>query len=162
MALFDKLNQVAKNIGNKTSDAIETGRLNSRINSEKAAAGEELAKIGEFYYTKYAESGEAEPELIELYQSIKAHYAAADEAKAEIERIRSDNAPAPASAPAAAPAQLFCRDCGAAYSAGTKFCPSCGARLEPEAPKERFCPECGVAIEPGVRFCGSCGHKMEG
>lgn len=50
MAFFDKLGGLAKNIGDKTSDAIEINKLNSRINSEKAAAGEEMKKIGEFYY----------------------------------------------------------------------------------------------------------------
>ena len=47
MALFDKLNQVAKNIGDKTSDAIETTKLGNKINAEKAAAAEDLKKIGE-------------------------------------------------------------------------------------------------------------------
>ena len=31
MALFDKLSDFAKNIGDKTTDAIETGKLNSKI-----------------------------------------------------------------------------------------------------------------------------------
>ena len=46
MAFFDKLNQMAKNIGDKTSDAIETSKLNSKINAETTAAGEDLKKIG--------------------------------------------------------------------------------------------------------------------
>lgn len=44
MAFFDKLGDLAKNIGDKTSDAIETNKLNSKINTENAAAGEELKK----------------------------------------------------------------------------------------------------------------------
>jgi len=40
MAFFDKLNQVAKNIGDKTNDAIETTKLSSKINAEKSAAAE--------------------------------------------------------------------------------------------------------------------------
>ena len=66
MAFFDKLNQVAKNIGDKTNDAIETTRLNSKINAERSAAGEELKKIGEFYYARFAASGEAAPEVLEM------------------------------------------------------------------------------------------------
>ena len=50
MAFFDKLNDFAKNISDKTTDAIETGKLQSKINNEKNLAGEELKKIGEFYY----------------------------------------------------------------------------------------------------------------
>ena len=46
MAFFDKLNSFAKNIGDKTSDAIETTKLNSKITAEKAAADQELIKVG--------------------------------------------------------------------------------------------------------------------
>lgn len=83
MAFFDKLNQVAKNIGDKTNDAIETTRLNSKINAERSAAGEELKKIGEFYYARFAASGEAAPEVLEFCQSAKARYDAAAAARAE-------------------------------------------------------------------------------
>lgn len=54
MAFFDKLNDLAKNIGDKTNDAIETGKLNSKINSENAAAMEEIKKIGTYYYNLFA------------------------------------------------------------------------------------------------------------
>lgn len=74
MALFDKLNQVAKNIGDKTSDAIETTKLNNKINAEKAAAAEDLKKIGEHYYSLFAAGGEVAPEVLEFCQSAKEHY----------------------------------------------------------------------------------------
>ena len=44
MALFDKLNQVAKNLGDKTTDAIETTKLNTKIHTERNAAAEEFKK----------------------------------------------------------------------------------------------------------------------
>ena len=68
MAFFDKLNQVAKNIGDKTSDAIETTRLNSKIAAEKLAANEELLKIGQHYYDLYL-AGQAEAEILEYCQA---------------------------------------------------------------------------------------------
>ena len=49
MAFFDKINDFAKNISDKTSDAIETSKLNSKIAAEKLAANEELLKIGQHY-----------------------------------------------------------------------------------------------------------------
>ena len=54
MAFFDKLGGLAKTIGDKTADAIEINKLSSRINSEKAAGGEEMKKIGVFYYGSFA------------------------------------------------------------------------------------------------------------
>ena len=98
MAFFDKLNDLAKNIGDKTTDAIETTKLNSKITTEKSAAGEDLKKIGAFYYAKFAAGEEIEPSLLERFQSAAAHYAAAAEAQAEIDRIRAENEAAKAAA----------------------------------------------------------------
>ena len=169
MAFFDKLNQVAKNIGDKTSDAIETGKLNSKVNSEKNLAGEELKKIGEFYYNAWLESGEIAPEVLEICIAAKAHYDAAAEAQAEIDRIRAENEAAKAAAAApvtpaapAAPAGIVCTACGTANNPGTKFCCNCGNKLEiPAPPEPKICPNCGATVADGMKFCGECGQKME-
>ena len=163
MAFFDKLNDLAKNIGDKTTDAIETTKLNSKITTEKSAAGEDLKKIGAFYYAKFAAGEEIEPSLLERFQSAAAHYAAAAEAQAEIDRIRAENEAAKAAAAPPAPAAgLTCPSCGTANPAGTRFCASCGARLEPPAPPEqKLCPGCGSPFAPDARFCNECGTRLE-
>ena len=89
MAFFDKLGDLAKNIGDKTTDAIETGKLNSKIGSETAAAAAQLQKVGEFYYAKFAAGEQVSPEALEFCQAAAAHYAAAEKAQAEIDRIRA-------------------------------------------------------------------------
>jgi len=166
MAFFDKLNQVAKNIGDKTSDAIETGKLNSKVNSEKNLAGEELKKIGEFYYNAWLESGEIAPEALDFCTAAKAHYDAAAEAQAEIDRIRAENEAAKAAAAApvapAAPAGIVCTACGTANNPGTRFCCNCGNKLEiPAPPAPKTCPNCGATIAEGMKFCGECGTRTE-
>ena len=166
MALFDKLSDFAKNIGDKTTDAIETGKLNSKVNSEKNLAGEELKKIGEFYYNTWLTGGEIAPEVLETCTAAKAHFDAASEAQAEIDRIRAENeaAKAAAAAPAApaAPAGLVCTGCGTANNPGTKFCCNCGSKLEiPAPPEPKTCPACGAAIADGMKFCGECGTRTE-
>ena len=75
MAFFDKLGDLAKNIGDKTTDAIETGKLNSKIGSETAAAAAQLQKVGEFYYAKFAAGEQVSPEALEFCQAAAAHYA---------------------------------------------------------------------------------------
>ena len=131
MAFFDKLNQVAKNLGDKTSDAIETTKLNSKIHSERNAAGEELKKIGEYYYNVYLSGGCVADEVLEACQKAKAHYDAIEAAKAEINDIKAEAAPVQA-APVqptvtpAAPAANVCRTCGTVVAEGTKFCGNCG------------------------------------
>ncbi len=136
MAFFDKLNQVAKNLGDMTNDALETNKLNSKINAENNAAEEELKKIGEYYYNQYITTGEAVPEIIEFCNNAKAHYEEAAKAQAEIDRIKAENeaakAPAPQPVTPVAPAatKRFCTECGAVASPGVKFCSECGQRLE--------------------------------
>lgn len=180
MAFFDKLNDFAKNIGDKTTDAIETGKLNSKINAENTAAGEELKKIGAHYYNLFIagdENGAVAPEVLEFCQNAKAHYEAAAAAQAEIEKIKAENEAAKpaqvAAAQAAVPVAsvtpsahsgLTCSACGAVNAEGTKFCQNCGGKLEPPAPvvpEGNICPGCGAANEAGVKFCRECGSKLE-
>lgn len=169
MALFDKLNDLARNITDKTTDAIETGKFAAKVNSEKNLAGAELKKIGEYYYGIFASGGEVTPEILEFCIAAKTHYDAAAAAQAEIDRIRAENeaeraAVAAAATPVApaAPADLVCPGCGAAIADGLKFCGQCGTKIEvPSAPVPTVCPNCGAAVAEGVRFCGECGARME-
>ncbi len=180
MAFFEKINVFAKNIGDKTNDAIETGKLNSKINSEKGAINEDYRKIGEYYYSVFAQGGEVAPEVMEFCQSAKAHYEAIDAAQAEIDKIKEENeaqkaaaeaekqaaaqAAAQAKAQAANASNLTCQNCGAVNPAGTKFCAECGSKIEapaPAAPAAGTCPNCGAQNAPGTKFCAECGTKLE-
>ncbi len=187
MAFFDKLGDFAKNIGDRTGDAIETGKLNSKINQEKNSASEQWKKIGEFYYNLYINGGEVDSAVLEFCETAKSHLTAAEEAKAEIERIKAENeaearaaaeAKAAAKAAASVPAEpaaeqltagLTCTECGAIIPEGRKFCAECGAKVvlpEPEPIVEEVltanvCLNCGAVIVEGKKFCGECGTKIE-
>ena len=166
MAFFDKLGEMAKNIGDRTGDAIETNKLGSKIKAETEAAGEELKKIGAFYYERFAQDGKADPEVLEFCQGAKSHYDAAVEAQAEIDRIKAENEAAKAAAvpeTPAVPAGITCPSCGAANAPDTRFCCGCGNKLEAPAPAPTgmTCPVCGAANAPGTKFCCECGAKLE-
>jgi len=188
MAFFDKLNEFTKNLGDMTTDAIETTKLNSKVNAEKTAAGEELKKIGEYYYGLYVSEGVVAPEVLEFCEAAKAHFDAAEEAQAEIDKIKeaqeaakAEKEAAAAAAQAAAAAsmqvaqmatpveavagEIVCTNCGNVNPAGTKFCGGCGTKLEiPEVPAEpvkRFCTGCGAELKDGLKFCGECGTRVE-
>ena len=185
MAFFDKLNEFTKNLGDMTNDAIETTKLNSKVNAEKTAAGEELKKIGEYYYGLYATEGIVVPEILEFCEAAKAHFDAAEEAQAEIDKIKEAQEAAKAEKEAAAQAaaaasmqaaqmatpvetvagEIVCTNCGNVNPAGTKFCGGCGTKLEiPEVPAEpakRFCTGCGAELKDGLKFCGECGTRVE-
>ena len=89
MAFLDKLGSLAKNLGDKTNEAIAMSKLNGKITSEKALAETELRKIGEYYYGQFLSGGQIEPEILEACQSAKAHYDEAAHAQLEIDRIRA-------------------------------------------------------------------------
>ncbi len=179
MAFFDRLNDFAKNLGDKTNDAIEIGKLNNRINSERNAAKEDLRKIGEYYYGLYTEGIEVAPEVMEFCMNAQAHYEAAAAAQAEIDRMKEENeAQKAAAAQAAAEAQAqaaaqtaqtqsaagnVCPSCGTVNQPGIKFCQECGTKLEtpPPAPAGIVCPSCGTENAPGTKFCQECGSKLE-
>ena len=159
MAFLDKVSNMAKNIGDKTNVAIETQKLNSKINSEKNAIDGVFKKIGEYYFQQYKSGISLPEEAVALCAEIDGHNMAIDEAKAEIERIKAANtdAAAPAAASGTAAESLVCPSCGKANVPGTKFCQECGAKLE--ASDKRIC-SCGAEVAPGVRFCGSCGKPV--
>lgn len=73
-----------------------------------------------------------------------------------------------------------CPKCGKACGQGGRFCPSCGASLNPGCPHcgadialdSRFCSKCGkpilktctcgAALTPGAAFCSQCGKSTTG
>lgn len=167
MVFFNKFEDLAKNLGDKTSDAIEIGKLNNRINSKKAAVGEELKKIGEHYYNLFLAEGQATPEVLEFCEAAKAHNEAVAEAQAEINRIKAENevakaAAVPASAATFNSGVLLCASCSTGNPQGTKFCCQCGAKLTPIAEQAKtVCPSCGAGITTGTKFCNECGTRIE-
>ena len=175
MAFFDKLSDIAKNIGDKTSDALETSKLNSKISGEKSAITECMRKIGEYINQQRLENGFTDDNLTELFAEIDAHNAAIAEAQAGIEAIKvAAAAPTPVQTQAASvpiadanPDAVVCSACGQNNPSGTKFCGGCGGKLEPPAPPapiaalDRICPGCGGMVPLDSRFCGECGHRFD-
>jgi DNA-directed RNA polymerase subunit RPC12/RpoP len=180
MALFDKLNDLARNIGDKTTDAIETTKLNSKINSEKTAITEITRQLGDFYYQKHAAGETLDPGVTELCAAIDGHNQAIAAAQAEIAKIKTENAAPPTDPVPAVPAAvsadrqdsqapaadgIACPSCGKANPPGTKFCVECGGKIEtpaePPTPEKIICPACSAELLTGAKFCGECGHKFE-
>ena len=93
MAFMDKIKQGAKNIGNKTSDAIEITKLNNTINTEKYNAKEEFKKIGEYYYNLFVEDpAKVDESVLEFCEAAKAHFIKAEEAQKTIDNIKAESA----------------------------------------------------------------------
>ena len=89
MAFLDKLGNAARNLGDKAGGAVEIAKHNGKIKDEEKAIAECMRGIGEFYYGLH-KAGETLPEqAAALCAQIDGHGMAIDEAKAEIERIKT-------------------------------------------------------------------------
>ena len=163
MAFFDKLNDLAKNISDKTGEAIEINKLNSKISLEKKEIAQLMQKIGEFYYEKYKKGEVSHSTLLEYFTAIDEHHLAVSEAQAEIEQIKavSESNKTDAPAPAMQSAGILCSSCGAENDSQKKFCSECGAKLEATVPGEKTCTSCGAKVTGNLKFCGECGQRIE-
>ena len=59
--------------------------------------------------------------------------------------------------PDAAP-QVQCPKCSKTVTAGAKFCPDCGATMNPSVTP---CPKCATPVIAGAKFCGECGANLQ-
>ena len=75
MELFDKMNELAKNAATKTGEVLEDTRLKTQILNDEKSIRELQAKIGSFYYKKFAAGEIVEDEVIEFCTAISVHLA---------------------------------------------------------------------------------------
>lgn len=54
---------------------------------------------------------------------------------------------------------MNCKKCGQALAADTKFCPTCGTRVEQQQ-SNAFCSTCGAKLDSSAVFCPVCGVKV--
>lgn len=60
------------------------------------------------------------------------------------------------------PEIVACRNCGARFAEGVKFCGRCGHRSfdKIENPDEKNCPRCNALNSNSAKFCGKCGADL--
>lgn len=166
MALFDKINTIAKNVGEKTGEAIEITKLNAKISGEKSAMADLYKQLGEKIYEKYASGAYQDADMAELFTAVDARRANIAEAEDKIKAIKAENQAKAQAVPQAqdAPAGAVCPGCGAAVADGVKFCNQCGTKIEvpvSAAEEKKVCCCCGTEVAFGVKFCSQCGTRIE-
>lgn len=145
MALFDKINDFAKTATEKTAsfaksatekteNAIEIGKLNSKIGAEDRNISAITLKIGQYYLAKL-DSGEVlDSDIMGMFESIKTCRSNIESFRREIEAINAKGVSASG----------CCEQTPSGEEdTGAKFCPACGAKLAENA---HFCASCGAPL----------------
>ena len=103
MGFFDQLGDVAKNIGksagdfakqvgDKTNDALEISKLNTKISAENAEIEKEKKKLSDALFERFARGEEVPEEVKEFCDNIKSHLLNIDGFKEEIEKVKAASA----------------------------------------------------------------------
>ena len=100
MGFFDQLGDVAKNIGksagdfakqvgDKTNDALEISKLNTKISAENAEIEKEKKKLSDALFERFARGEKVPEEVKEFCDNIKSHLLNIDGFKEEIEKVKA-------------------------------------------------------------------------
>lgn len=152
MGIFKKLSRIASAAGEKTSSAIEIGKLNLRLGTEEKKITETTLKIGECLLRSLDAGQEYDEAVMSLYEDIKVSRETLLSVKEEI---------------AALSGLVLCPNCQTENPTGSRFCQACGTSLLGEPVVEAtgeivklLCPTCHAPVSPDATFCNQCGGKL--
>ena len=84
MEFMEKVNTFAKAAADKTNEVIGDTRLRAQILNDEKSIRELQAKIGAFYYKKFAAGEAVEDEVAEFCTAISVHLANIEQKKASM------------------------------------------------------------------------------
>jgi len=79
----------AKQVGDKTNDALEISKLNTKISAENAEIEKEKKKLSDALFERFARGEEVPEEVKEFCNNIKSHLLNIDGFKEEIEKVKA-------------------------------------------------------------------------
>ena len=143
-----KLNNLAESAGKKSSEMVESARLNAEIRNFEDNVADLQFELGRAFYEQNKDNPEGPFEetirqILRFEQDI---------------RIRNERL-------LALKGLMFCPSCNAVIGTGDGFCSKCGAPLpivkEEEAQSMAQCTNCGAALSAEQAFCHKCGYLVQ-
>ena len=118
MDFFDDMVNKAKEAidvaSKKTGEVVNTQKQKFDVASLESKRAKDFAVLGEIYYNKIKDGGDADENISELVLSIKEKSEKIDKLKAEINSAKN---------------KRICPKCGAAIDHISNYCNACGAKL---------------------------------
>jgi|GEM_PF-1460552 len=84
---------IAKTVGKKTTDTVESVKVKSKISAEKNAIKASMEEIGKYVWDRFEEGEIVSEDLISLCETIRDHYHNIDNFKKELEDKKAGVAP---------------------------------------------------------------------
>jgi NADH pyrophosphatase NudC (nudix superfamily) len=160
MGFLDDLGKSLNKVGKKTTDMASVAKLKLDITKHKSSIDKKYEELGSRVYFLAKENLEMDESISTLINEIDELYEAIKLVEAEIEKFNVEKPEEKESAPAEA-SGFPCSNCGAQLAPNTKFCGSCGTKVEEPAPVEvKTCPNCNAEVGD-AKFCNSCGTSIE-
>ena len=129
MDFLNKLGGFAKNMGNKTNDLLEIGRLNSRIHAEEDAVEQHKFDLGDYMWEKFQTGVAMDERATVICTAIRERHQTIQGMREEIATIKHAREADQKQASQPDAGVEVCPVCGGEIAAGCKFCGDCGAQL---------------------------------
>ena len=143
MAFFDRLNEMAKTVSEKTNDSLEINKLIGEINLTKGNIQSFQRELGEHFWAKFVTGEQFDDEAMMICDKIVAAQDKIHGMEAQIAQIKAEGE-----------ARKAERE---AERAERKAAERAGIEKEPVP----VCTECGAVLAEGQKFCGECGKPVE-
>lgn len=84
---------IAKSVGKKTSDTVESVKVKGKVASEEKAIKATLLEIGQFVWDRFEEGEILSEDLIPMCETIRDHYHNIETFKKDLEDKKAGNIP---------------------------------------------------------------------
>lgn len=126
MGVFDDLSNVFGKAQAQATRIADTASVKFKLSEAERKRRDCMARLGESLYGEVRENPSLREGREALLADIAQHDADCVQLRSELDRIAKEAAEAKASAYA-------CPVCGGTLVAGARFCPTCGAQMQPPA-----------------------------
>jgi len=167
MGFLDDLGKSLNKVGKKTSEMASGAKLKLEITKHKSNIDKKYEALGARIYFLSKEGLAPDESISEIITAIDDMFLAIATLEQEIADITKEEV--------VEVEALTCPKCGIELAEGTKFCGSCGEKIEgkveikvevelekevEETIEQKLCPNCQAEIGD-AKFCNSCGTSVE-